>query len=68
MVFLDIASAKGLIKNYIEYLGKYYGDYAYDFTVHAQIHLGDQVEQDGPLKTHSQFVFEIFSITIIILI
>ena len=58
----DMAIAKDLIKNCIEFLGKYYGDYAYDFTVHAHLHLADQVEQHGPLKTHSQFVFEVLSL------
>ena len=47
------------IQMVIEFLGKYYGDYAYDFTVHAHLHLADQVEKHGPLKTHSQFVFEV---------
>jgi hypothetical protein len=58
----DMAFAKDLNKNYIEFLGKYYGDYANDFTVHAHLHLVDQVEQHSPLKTHSQFVLEVLSL------
>ena len=38
----NFSSAKDLIRNYVEYIGKYYGDYAYDFTVHAHLHLEDQ--------------------------
>jgi hypothetical protein len=48
-----------ILQRYTEFLGKYYGDYAYDFTIHAHSHLVKQVEQHGPLKSHSQFVFEV---------
>jgi hypothetical protein len=50
-----MAISKDLIKNYIEFLGKYYGDNAFDFTVHAHLHLADQVAQQGPLKIHNLF-------------
>jgi hypothetical protein len=48
-----------IINNYVKYVGIYFGDYAYDFTIHAHLHLVKQVEQHGPLKSHSQFVFEV---------
>ena len=48
-----------LIKKYVDFIGKYYGNGAYDFTIHAHLHLVKQVEQHGTLKSHSQFVFEV---------
>ena len=48
-----------IINKYVTFLAQYNGDYAYDFTVHAHLHLVKQVEQHGPLKSHSQFVFEV---------
>jgi hypothetical protein len=48
-----------MLNNYVEYLSVYFGDYAYDFTIHAHLHHVKQVEQHGPLKSHSQFVFEV---------
>ncbi len=48
-----------LIKKYVDFIGKYYGNGAYDFTIHAHLHLVKQVEQHEPLKSHSQFVFEV---------
>ncbi len=48
-----------IIKNYVEFLGNYLGNHAYDFTVHAHLHPANQVEKHGPLKFNSQFVFEV---------
>ncbi len=35
-----------------------FGRYAYDYTLHAHIHLAEQVRLHGPLQSNSQFVFE----------
>jgi hypothetical protein len=48
-----------IINYYVKYVGIYLGDYAYDFTIHAHLHHVKQVKQHGPLKSHSQFVFEV---------
>ena len=45
--------------NYYEFLQQYFGDYAYDFTIHAHLHRVDQVRNHGPL----QFVFQAKYIT-----
>jgi hypothetical protein len=58
----NLATVKEIINNYVKYLGVYYGDYAYDFTIHAHLHLVKQVEEHGPLKSHSQFVFEVMNL------
>lgn len=55
----NLKSIEELIKKYVDFIGKYYGNGAYDFTIHAHLHLVKQVEQHGPLKSHSQFVFEV---------
>lgn len=39
-------------------LKKYFGDGAYDYSIHAHLHLTSQVLDHGPLHCHSQFVFE----------
>ena len=31
----NLTISEEIIKQYVNYLGKYYGDYAYDFTIHA---------------------------------
>jgi len=48
-----------MLNNYVKYFSVYFGDFAYDFTIHAHLHL---VKQHGPLKSlsHSQFIFMIF--------
>ena len=38
----NLATVKEIINNYVKYLGVYYGDYAYDFTIHAHLHLVKQ--------------------------
>ena len=58
----NLATVKEIINNYVKYLGVYFADYAYDFTIHAHIHLVKQVEEHGPLKSHSQFVFEVMNL------
>lgn len=55
----DIEIAENLLKSYYESLGLYYGDFAYDYTVHAHLHLAEQVRNHGPLHCHSQFAFEV---------
>ncbi len=35
-----------------------FGRYAYDYTLHAHLHLACQVRLHGPLQSNSQFVFE----------
>ena len=55
----DIGLADLLLKKYFLELKKYYGDFAYDYTIHAHLHLPEQVRKHGPLHSHSQFVFEV---------
>jgi hypothetical protein len=55
----NVNLAKEMLDNYHANLEKIYGDYAYDFTVHGLTHLASQVLKHGPLKTHSNFVFEV---------
>ena len=55
----NLKDVEEIIIKYVHFIGKYYGNYAYDFTIHAHLHLVKQVEQHGPLKSHSQFVFEV---------
>lgn len=55
----DIDAAELLIKEYVESLKDYFGLYAYDFTIHAHLHLAQQVREHGPLYETSQFVFEV---------
>ncbi|CAF1035272.1 unnamed protein product, partial [Brachionus calyciflorus] len=47
-----IDNAHDIIEKYVASLD------AYDYTVHAHLHLADQVKKHGPLYSHSQFVFE----------
>ncbi len=55
----DIEFTQTVLDKYVEHLGVYYGDYAYLYTAHALTHLPSQVKMHGPLKHHSQFVFEV---------
>jgi hypothetical protein len=57
----NLVFVEEMIKNYVSFMGKYYGDCAYDFTIHAHLHLVKQVEKHGLLKTHSQLFFEVNS-------
>jgi hypothetical protein len=54
----DIEMAENILIKYVKELWSYFGLYAYDYTVHAHLHLADQVRMHGPLHCHSQFVFE----------
>jgi hypothetical protein len=55
----DIDYAEHLIEKYVEEIGSAFGDHAYNYTVHAHLHLAEQVRDHGPLHGHSQFVFEV---------
>lgn len=57
----DTTLADEILKEYIKMLGQYYNDGAYDFTVHVHEHLASKVRLHGPLKSHSQFVFEVIN-------
>ena len=50
-----------MIRHYHDSLGNpsYFGKDAYSYTIHAHLHLPDQVSKHGPLHSHSQFVFEV---------
>ena len=50
--------AENILIKYVKELWSYFGLYAYDYTIHAHLHLADQVRMHGPLHCHSQFVFE----------
>ena len=54
-----IDNAQEIIEKYVDSLDDAYGKYAYDYTVHAHLHLADQVKKHGQLYSHSQFVFEV---------
>lgn len=54
-----IETSKKILQQYVEALEDSFGNYAYDYTVHAHLHLADQVKQHGPLHCNSQFVFEV---------
>ena len=62
----NLVNVKEIINLYFTSLGVYYGDYAYDFTIHAHLHLVKQLEDHGPLKSHSQFVFEVITFLFVI--
>ena len=51
--------AQQLITIYHSQLGEYFGMQAYSYTIHAHLHLVEQVVLHGPLHSHSQFVFEV---------
>ena len=56
----EVSIAEFLIHDYIKNLEETFDVGAYDYTVHAHIHLPQQVINHGPLQCHSQFVFEVF--------
>jgi hypothetical protein len=57
---IDRQLAQDLIQQYIIEIGNYFGgDDAYDYTIHAHVHLADEVRQHGPLQSHSLFFFEV---------
>lgn len=58
----DIDFAEKLIEDYVSALDEYFGDHAYNYTVHAHLHLAEQVRNHGALHGHSQFVFEVKNI------
>ena len=54
----DLENAEEIIKKYINSLDDTFNEYSYSYTVHAHLHLADQVRAHGPLQCHSQFCFE----------
>jgi hypothetical protein len=68
----NLVFVKERIKDYNNFMGKYYGDCAYDFTFRAHLHLEKknlkicikQVEKHGPLKSFS-FFFKIHFLIIV---
>jgi len=54
----DLENAEEIIKQYIKSLDDTFNEYSYSYTVHAHLHLADQVRTHGPLQCHSQFCFE----------
>ena len=48
-----------ILNKYVSQLDDNFGKYAYDYTVHAHLHLVEQVKNHGPLQCHSQFAFEV---------
>jgi hypothetical protein len=53
-----LKTINAMIKLYHNSLNEYFGDGAYDYSIHAHLHLASQVFYHGPLHCHSQFVFE----------
>jgi hypothetical protein len=54
----NLIIAENIINEYFDDLQYDYGEFAYDYTIHAHLHLPKQVRLHGPLKCNSQFVFE----------
>lgn len=54
-----IVVARDILENYVNNLKEEFGLNAYDYNLHEHLHLADQVVNHGPLKSHSQFVFEV---------
>lgn len=59
----NVKLAEMLLKRYFTSLKSHFGEFAYDYTVHAHLHLAEQVKKHGPLHTHSAFVFEVSYLT-----
>ncbi len=55
----DLELGNELITNYIKHAEEFYSMSAYSYTLHAHLHLKDQVLEHGPLQDNSQFVFEV---------
>ena len=58
----SINQAKRLIQSYHHYIEDHFGQGAYTYTIHAHLHLANQVLRHGPLHSHTQFVFEVNSL------
>jgi hypothetical protein len=54
----DVDLAEELLKNYHNGLENDFGETAYLYTIHAHLHLADQVRLLGPLKSNSAYPFE----------
>ena len=55
----DIESADEMINSYVRLAEDFYGEDVADYTLHAHLHLPNQVLKHGPLHCNSQFVFEV---------
>ena len=60
----DINLAEELLRKYVYEFEQHFGERAFDFTLHAHLHLAEQVRNHGPLHGHSQFVFEVKKLTL----
>jgi len=54
----DLDVSEAILVNYIKDLEDTFSIQAYTFTIHAHLHLVDQVRLHGPLQCHSAFFFE----------
>ena len=61
-----VVEAGLMLELYHDSLEDYYGKFAYTYTIHAHLHLSNQVLEHGPLHGHSQFFFEVHFYSIII--
>ncbi len=50
--------AQSILEEYIKSLEDSFSQNSYTYTLHAHLHLVDQVRSHGPLQSHSQFCFE----------
>ena len=57
--YQEIYEADKFFKAYFTLMDDYFGKYAYTYTLHAHLHLGQQVIKLGNLHANSQFVFEV---------
>ena len=61
----QIQIADDLINSYVRLSSIIYGEEVADYTVHAHLHLPNQVLAHGPLHCHSQFVLGKFFLNVI---
>ena len=54
----DLNIAEEILKNYVKDIEDSFSINALTYTLHAHLHLVDQVKAHGPLAFHSQFFFE----------
>lgn len=55
----EIYEADKLMNEYFRLMDDFIGSHAYTYTLHAHLHLGEQVLKSGNLHSNSQFVFEV---------
>ena len=57
----DLNTAEKILENNSVLMSEFFGEQSYSYTLHAQLHLAQQVRLHGPLHGHSQFVYEVIN-------